>query len=182
MTMALDDDTLQRFYDGALSPDEERSVRAEVETSPSAQERLAELARFSDLMRGALLSRAHELDSDVLFRSIETGIAEDQALGLGARLRVLGSEWLEHKKGVIVPALASMAVAAAALLTFLAPHGTVDPGVVLPEDSAPLAALVHGSSIENVDFGQSTGTVFEVESEGVRAAVVWIAEDDEEAP
>jgi anti-sigma factor RsiW len=180
--MALDDDTLQRFYDGALSPDEERSVRAQVETNPGAQARLAELARFSDLMRGPLLAHAGELDSDALFRSIETGIAQDQALGLGARLRVLGSEWLEHKKSVIVPALASVAVAAAALLTFLAPHGTVDRDVVLPEDSAPLAALVHGSSIENVDFGQSTGTVFEVESDGVRAAVVWIAEDDEEAP
>jgi hypothetical protein len=182
MTMALDDDTLQRLYDGALSPDEERSVRAQVKTSASAQMRLEELSRLSDLMRGTLLASAREVDADALFRSIEAGIQKDEALGLGARLRVLGAEWFEHKRGVVVPALASLAVAAAALLTFLTPHETVDPGGAMPSDGSPLAALVHGSSIENVDFGQSTGTVFEVESEGVRAAVVWIAEDDEEAP
>lgn len=180
--MALDDDTLQRFYDGALGPDEERSVQKEIERSASAQQRLAELSRLSELMRGSLLTQAREIDSDALFRSIETGIQRDAALGLGARLRVISSEWFEHKKSVLVPALASVAVAAAALLTFLSPHETVDPGVALQEDGSPMAALVHGSSIENVDFGQSTGTVFEVESEGVRAAVVWIADDDEEAP
>jgi hypothetical protein len=179
MTMALDDDTLQRFYDGALSTEQERSVRAEVAKSAQAQARLAELSRLSELMRGSLAAQAREIDSDALFRSIEASIAQDRALGLGERLRVVGSEWIEHKRAVVVPALASVAVAAAALLTFLSPRE-----VSAPEDASapPGAALVHGSSIENVDFGASTGTVFEVESEGVHAAVVWIADDDEEAP
>jgi hypothetical protein len=182
--MALDDDTLQRFYDGVLSADEERSVRAEVAKSTSAQARLAELSRLSELMRGSLAAQAREIDSDALFRSIEAGIAQDRALGLGERLRVVGSEWIEHKRGVMVPALASVAVAAAALLTFLSPHEVPTPEA---ESAPPRAGLVHGasvhgSSIENVDFGASTGTVFEVESEGVHAAVVWIADDDEEAP
>ena len=177
--MALDDDTLQRFYDGALSVDEERSVRAEVANSAPAQARLAELSRLSELLRGSLAQQARQIDSDALFRSIEAGIARDQPLGLGERLRVVGAEWFEHKRGVMVPAVASMAVAAAALLTFLSPHELPNPEA---EGTPPQAALVHGSSIENVDFGASTGTVFEVDSEGVHAAVVWIADDEEEAP
>jgi hypothetical protein len=182
MAMALDDDTLQRFYDGALSADEERSVRAEVASSASAQKRLEELSRLSALMRGDLAAQASRIDSDALFRSIEARIAREQPLGMGARLRVLTSEWFEHKRSVVVPALASVAVAAAALLTLMQPHETIDPLPTEPDVGAPPAALVHGSSIENVDFGASTGTVFEVESEGVQAAVVWIADDDEEAP
>jgi hypothetical protein len=183
MTMALDDDTLQRLYDGALGPDEERRVRGEVESSAQAQKRLRELSRLGELMRGPALKGAQAIDSDALFRSIEAAIQKDEAPGFGARLRVIGAEWFEHKRGVVVPAMASLAVAAAALLTFLAPHETHDPGLAtLPEGTSPMAALVHGSIIEAVDFGESTGTVFEVESEGVRAAVVWIAEDDEEAP
>jgi hypothetical protein len=182
MTMALDDDTLQRFYDGALSGDEERSVRAEVAKTASAQRRLEELSRLSDLMRGNLAEQARKIDADALFRSIEARIAQEKPLGTGARLRVLASEWFERKRSVVVPALASVAVAAAALLTFLKPHETVDRERTGPDVGAPPAALVHGSSIVNVDFGASTGTVFEVESEGVQAAVVWIADDDEEAP
>lgn len=178
-TMALDDDTLQRFYDGALSADEERSVRAEVANSARAQARLSELSRLSDLLRGSLAEQARQVDSDALFRSIEAGIARDRPLGLGERLRVVGSEWFEHKRGVVVPAVASLAVAAAALLTFLSPHEVPEREA---EGAPPQAALVHGSSIENVDFGASTGTVFEVDSEGVHAAVVWIADDEEEAP
>lgn len=182
MTMALDDDTLQRFYDGALSTDEERSVRSEVASSAGAQKRLEELSRLSELMRGDLAVQARKIDSDALFRSIEARIAQEEPLGMGARLRVLTSEWFEHKRAVMVPALASVAVAAAALLTFLKPHETIDPQRTEPDVGAPPGALVHGSSIENVDFGASTGTVFEVESEGVQAAVVWIADDEEEAP
>lgn len=179
--MALDDDTLQRYYDGSLSPDEQRGVARAVAENPGARRRLSELSRLSELMRQPGTRATAELDSDALFAAIETGIQREQQLGVGARLRVVASEWYEHKKAVVVPALASMAVAAAALLTFLVPHGLDDPGT-LQEPSSPMAALIHGSSIENVDFGASTGTVFEVESEGVRAAVVWIADEDEEAP
>jgi hypothetical protein len=42
-------------------------------------------------------------------------------------------------------------------------------------------SAVHGTRIENVDFGSNTGTVFEIEDHGRAVAVVWISED-EEAP
>lgn len=174
--MALDDELLQRYYDGDLSPDEEGRVRAEVAQSESARRRLAELAQFSELMREPLLNAAQALDGDALFARIEGGIRQQQALGFGERLRLIGGEWLEHKRGVLLPAAASVVAAAAALIILLVPREANQ-----PVNGEPVLAQLHGTSIENVDFGQSTGTVFEVDNEGVRAAVVWIS-DDEEGP
>jgi len=174
--MALDDDLLQRYYDGDLTRDEERSVRAELARSESAQQRLAQLAELTELMRGPVLEAAQGLDSDALFARIQGGIQRQEALGFGERLRLIGSEWYEHKRGVLVPAAASLAAAAAALIILLVPREAQQ-----PENGGSMLAQLHGTSVENVDFGQSTGTVFAVDNEGVSAAVVWIS-DDEEAP
>lgn len=182
--MALDDDLLQRYFDGELAPEEDRRVRAEVSADAAAQKRLAELARLSELMREPFRSAAREVDADRMFANIERGIREQKARGFGERLRVIASEWTEHRKGLLVPTIAGMAVAAAALVVLLSPRHARDLTAHAPTEPTPpvaIAALVHGSSVENVDFGASTGTVFEVESAGVPAAVVWIA-DDEEAP
>lgn len=173
--MALDDDLLQRYHDGDLTPDEELSVRAEVAKSPSAQRRLSELAALHEMMQAPLLEAAQGLDSDALFARIQAGIQQQQRAGFGERLRVLSGEWFEHKRGVLLPAAASLAAAAAALIILLVPREAKQ-----PVGGEPLAQL-HGTRIENVDFGQSTGTVFEVDNQGVSAAVVWIS-DDEEGP
>ena len=73
-----------------------------------------------------------------------------------------------------MPVVAASAVAAATLLIV----NRTNPAVVPP----PQAAVVHGTRVENVDFGSNTGTVFEIENGGVAVAVVWITEDDEESP
>jgi hypothetical protein len=174
--MALDDDLLQRYYDGDLTPEEERSVSAALAQSESGQRRLDQLVQLTELLRAPVLEAAEGLDSDALFARIEGGVQRQQALGFGERLRLLGSEWFEHKRSVLVPAAASLAAAAAALIILLVPREARH-----PQDGEPVLAQLHGSRIENVDFGQSTGTVFEVDNQGVSAAVVWIA-DDEETP
>ena len=174
--MALDDDLLQRYYDGDLTRDEERSVSAELARSESAQQRLAQLAELTELMRAPVLEAAAGLDSDALFAGIQGGIQQQQALGFGERLRLVTGEWYEHKRGVLVPAAASLAAAAAALIILLVPREAHH-----PDNGATVLAELHGTSIENVDFGQSTGTVFAVDNQGVSAAVVWIS-DDEEGP
>ncbi|HEX6242790.1 MAG TPA: hypothetical protein VFZ61_17880 [Polyangiales bacterium] len=174
--MALDDDLLQRYYDGDLSPDEERSVSAEIAKDTGAQRRLSELAALHELMQAPLIEAAAGLDGDALFARIQADIKQQQQLGFGERLRVLSGEWFEHKRGVLVPAAASLAAAAAALIILLVPREARQPA-----GGEPLLAQLHGTRIENVDFGQSTGTVFEVDNEGVSAAVVWIS-DDEEGP
>jgi hypothetical protein len=173
--MALDDDRLQRYYDGDLSLTEERSVRDELAQNPSARRRLDELSQLSELMRAPVLEAAGKLNSDALFARIEADIRTQQALGFGERLRLLGSEWFEHKRGVVLPAAASLAAAAAVLTILLVPREGRS-----PDQPAMVLQEVHGTRVENVDFGQSTGTVFEVESQGVTAAVVWISDDEEE--
>ena len=190
MTMQLDDETLQRYYDGELSPVEERAVRARVESSPEAQKQLAELARLSELFRMAADEMGSEVDSASLFAGIERDLKKQESLGMLGRLRVVRDEWMEHRRGVVVSMVGATAVAAAALLTVLGPRAT-DSGDevahVAKEVSAPTSApaaepRVSGSRVENVDFGSNTGTVFEIESQGVTTAVVWIADDEESAP
>jgi anti-sigma factor RsiW len=192
MTMQLDDETLQRYYDGELSPVEERAVRARVESSPEAQKQLAELARLSELFRMAADEMGSEVDSAALFAGIESDLKKEPSLGALGRLRLVRDEWLEHRRGVVVTLVGATAVAAAALLTVLGPRASDGdeelqhvaqntPAPTAAPSAAPEAegtARVSGSRVENVDFGKSTGTVFEIESQGVTTAVVWIADDD----
>jgi anti-sigma factor RsiW len=183
--MALDDDTLQRYFDGELSPVEERTVRGQVEGDAAAQARLRELAKLSELVRIAVAQSTAGLDADALFAGIQSDVRKQEQLGFGERFKLHSSEWVQHKKGVLIPTIASLAVAAAALVVLLVPHETSEKLATVPvpaSQTAPGVQTVHGSRVENVDFGKSTGTVFEVDNEGVSAAVVWIADDEEESP
>jgi anti-sigma factor RsiW len=175
----LDDDTLQRYYDGELSPVEERAVRARVDADPDARARLAKLARLSELFQMAGEEMGAEVDSEALFAGIQGGLKQQAELGLGARLSLVKDEWLEHRRGMVMTLIGTTAVAAAALLTVLVPHGDATQVASAPATTLGQPA-VHGSKVENVDFGSNTGTVFEIESKGVTTAVVWIADDDDE--
>ena len=180
--MQLDDDTLQRYFDGELPVKQAQAVQKHVQQSPEAQRRLEELAKLGDLIRLSAAEAAKDLDSNALFSRIEADIREQKKLGFGERLRLLSSEWSEHRRGVLVPMLGAAAAAAAALLIVLVPRHAAEPERT-EEPPAHVAAgtTTHGSRIENVDFGSSTGTVFEVDNQGVSAAVVWIADEEEDA-
>lgn len=186
--MLLDDDTLQRFYDGDLSPLDARAVQSRVEADPEAQKRLAELSRMSEMFRVAAEEMSADLGSDALFASIQSSIKQERALGTFERLRVVTSEWVEHKRGMVVPLVATSAVAAAALITVLVPkhdvqlEGADDAAQATAAGEPAADTSPHGTRIENVDFGASTGTVFEIESQGVTTAVVWITDEEEVLP
>ncbi|HEY6878091.1 MAG TPA: hypothetical protein VI299_08720 [Polyangiales bacterium] len=188
MTAPLDDDTLQRFYDGDLSPLEEHRVQACIEADPQLQDRLAELAQLTEVMRRGTRALGQGLDSQALFAAIEGELEKPSRVGLGARLRVVSSEWTEHRRSALVAIGGATAVAAATLLAVLRPeqHAPSHDGslVLAPgEEQQPIVPYasepVHGSSVENVDFGANTGTVFELDNEGVAVAVVWISDDEE---
>lgn len=193
----IDDDTLQRFYDGDLTPLEEHRVQAQIESDPSAQERLARLGQLTEVLRVGADQLAAEVDSAALFARIEARLGEQEQVGFGARLRLVAAEWLEHRRAALVPLATASAVAAATLLLVLRPSDQrgLDPGASegdrAPElaaepstaelTAAPATPIPPGSHVENVDFGSSTGTVFELEDRGAPIAVVWIT-DDEEGP
>lgn len=194
MATELDDDTLQRFYDGDLSPLEERTVRAMIDSDPAAQKRLARLERLSEMFSLAAEDMGGQLDSSALFAGIQADIKRQETLGFGERLKVVAGEWIEHKRGAVISIGAAAAIAAAALLVVMTPGAdSENQARNMPQpreekkmrvaEAEPVkAGAQHGSQIENVDFGQNTGTVFEIENEGVTTAVVWIADDEEELP
>jgi anti-sigma factor RsiW len=188
MSTELDDETLQRFYDGDLSPLEERAVRSRIEADPAAQRRLQELEKLSALIQLAADQVGSELDSSTLFAGIERDLAKQSELGFGERLRVVVGEWKEHRRSVVMPLAAAAAAAAVAVVSLVARDAGDDEAarlarkreVVRVADARPVE--VHGTRVENVDFGRSTGTVFEIDTEGVATAVVWIADEEEESP
>jgi anti-sigma factor RsiW len=186
----IDDDTLQRFYDGDLSPLEEHGVQARIESDPAAQRRLAELGQMTELMRAAADQLGSSVRSAALFAAIEGKLAQPDQTGFGARVRLVASEWLEHRRATVGPIVAATAVAAVTLLAVIKPS---DPSLLAPGSASSVTApsntltaaetpgpAIHGSRIEDVDFGASTGTVFELDNQGVAVAVVWIT--DEETP
>lgn len=179
--MELDDETLQRYYDGELPVNQAQALQKLIEHSPDAQRRLRELSRLGDLIRMAAAQAARGVDADALFSRIESGIQEQKRLGFGERLRLISSEWREHRRGILVPMLGAAAAAAAALAIVLVPRHAEEPGVGSRPITPDMGGVVaHGTRVENVDFGSNTGTVFEIDNAGVAVAVVWIAEDEEE--
>ncbi len=185
MSIELDDETLQRFYDGDLSPVEERAVRTRIEQDPRAQQRLADLERLSALIQLAAEEAGSTVDSDAMFGEIEKGIEE----GRGRGLRVVGGGWFSERRRVLYPLMAAAAAAAIGVVTLTA-RDAGDEATARsrsPQERTRYAEQmgspkVHGTRVENVDFGSSTGTVFEIESEGVATAVVWIADEEGEEP
>jgi anti-sigma factor RsiW len=169
MATPIDDDTLQRYHDGDLSPLEARGVAARVAEDPAARKRLEELAWLSAGVRQAAEQLAASVRADALFAAIEAQLDRAEKPTRGERLRVLSSEWIAQKRSALIPMAATFAVAAAALIAVLRP----------PTPTAETIVLAKGSQVENVDFGTSTGTVFEVDNQGVAAAVVWISDEDE---
>jgi anti-sigma factor RsiW len=180
MATPIDDDTLQRYYDGDLTPLEEHGISQRLEGDADAQKRLARLAKLSELFQESASELARNVDSQALFAGIEAQLEKAKQPGFGQRLRVITSEWVEHRRTTLVPLFAAGAVAAATLLVVLRPvqQPPESDDAQATNSSVPVAA-VHGSQIENVDFGSSTGTVFEIEDRGVAVAVVWITEDEE---
>ena len=181
----IDDDTLQRFYDGDLSPLEEHGVQARIERDPEAQRRLVELGRLTDVLRAGADELATHVNSGALFASIEQRLNAPDDTGAGTRVRLVASEWFEHRRTALLPVLAATGMAAIALLAVLKPGAPtlVEPGSTNVTRAVPVLVAtpgpeVHGTRVEDVDFGTSTGTVFEIDNQGVATAVVWITDED----
>lgn len=155
-------------------------MQLRIEGDPDAQRRLAKLAKLTELMQAGADELGQQVDSKALFAGIEARLAAAEKPGFGARLRVVGGEWLEYRRTTLMPIVAAGAVAAATFFLVTRSERPVESGgpqerlVATSED-----AVVHGTVVENVDFGSNTGTVFEIENGGVAVAVVWITEDEE---
>lgn len=179
----IDDDKLQRLFDGDLTEGEEKILRRDIAKSDLEQARVDQLGRLGDLVRLAGDDVGADIDSNALFARIEEGVAADKS----PRLELIGNQPKRQRTiGVVAVGLAM--AAAVALVFYLMPG--VDPNIaanpmddnreVLVENDMPMIEIhpPAGSAVEQVDFGSNTGTVFEVEgAEGQPLAVVWISEE-----
>lgn len=181
----IDDDKLQRFYDGELTEGEAIVVGRDVDASELEQARVAQMERLGEILRAGAEAEADEIDSEALFLRIERGIEADP----GPRLKLI--EGRKKKQRNTAVAAVAMAIAAAVAIAFLAQPST-EPEIAEsthPDEGEQMVADIDdptqvmldppgGSSVERIEFGANTGTVFEVEGdEGQPLAVVWIAEE-----
>lgn len=179
----LDDDKLQRYFDGELTEGEATVMRRDIEASDLEKARIRQLERLGELMVFDAEEIASDIDSDALFASIEAGIAQE-----GPRLQLIEGARRKQQAGVAVAVAVAIAAAVALVLLLKPPATDVaethpmddDREIIVHHDETEMH-IVHppaGSEVVRIDFGSNTGTIFQVEgNHGQPLAVVWIDED-----
>ena len=206
---ALNEDRLQKYFDGELADEDAEVVRGALEDDAALRAKLEGLSHLRAMMKAAADERGSEVDADALFASIEARLEDDvvddepmfpEAAPVEAAPRpklavVAGGKEpapaakaepaAPRRTGLIIGVGATLAAAAALLLWVMQPGDRATP---MADDGGTLAEVdpPPGSEVEEVDFGYQTGAIFSVEgNEGEQYAVVWISDEkaivDEEA-
>jgi anti-sigma factor RsiW len=184
----LEEETLQRYFDGELTDGSGAEVEQHLESCEQCRARRQSLERLHELINVAAEDLAAEVDFDAVYERVTRGVAEPQP---AAEVVSLGS-WRDRLRAsrpqVWVPLAAAAAVAFAVIGNFAAPHErevarprpAPKPRVMVAEANVAGQA---SSEVVQVDFGQNTGTVFEVPvSDDVSTPVVWINDEIEDEP
>jgi anti-sigma factor RsiW len=186
----IQDDLLQRYYDGELTGKRSERVRNHLQECQLCQKRQQSLARLHGLFQLNAEQIARDVDFDLLYRRVASQIERQQPAGLIEKLQAWWDGIPLWRPQVWAPATA-VAFAAIAIVVLNArwreqgslesTRGRKQPRSLVAE--APASAA--GSEVVRVDFGDKPGTVFEVAlAEGVTTAVVWINDetDNSEIP
>jgi hypothetical protein len=188
----LDDDVLQRYFDGELSELEQESVKQRL--SAHDEHVLRGLSRLHDMMVASAEEAGRDVDSNALFTRISRGVEEERRLGRGPELTVVPGTVRVKDRSTFWVVSAAVVAAAATLLLVLSPRattpdedltattGSTEGSVTVVEEEPAVTAMIEappGTEVEEVDFGTSTGTVFAVEGPaGQPLAVVWINDEE----
>jgi anti-sigma factor RsiW len=187
----VDDEKLQRYFDGETNTGETTLVRRHLAECRACAQSLARLERLHSLFATAADVEAEGAapELEAMFAKVRAGIEQQGKAGFGERLRVLTSETIEHKRHVWIPAMTIAAAAAVVLAVLVGKGGAVvvdpQPGAMAHrtgQEPAQALADARGSEVISADFADgAAGTVFTVEGVGGEApvAVVWI---NDEAP
>jgi len=172
MDSRIDDDLLQRYFDGDLAPSETASVRAQLDGSEADRTRLGQLERMKELLVAVVNDDVGDVPSEAIFEGVRGAIGDRPPL----RVVPGGSR---GKRTIVFGALV---LAAAAAVVFMLNSRTehVHPGETVAgvETPTPPPRSPSGSQVEEVDFGMNAGTVFAVEGDsGESLAVIWINDD-----
>jgi anti-sigma factor RsiW len=163
--MIPDDRELIAYHDGELSPRDRARVAAWLATDRAARRRLEELTVMRSLVREWAESRSARFDvSEQVMREIAAPGA--------SRAR-----WLPRA------VVASLAAAAAAIVVMARPRVTApelsEPASVeaaqVPSSGAPSRGEeAPGASVESVDFGENSGSIFVLGSSAGTTTVIWM--------
>jgi anti-sigma factor RsiW len=176
----LNDELLQRHFDGELEPDEETGVRQALSDCETCNARLESLEKLSRLIRMATRDAeqaASDADFNGMFARIERATQEP------ARATVLRPTGAAHSKWfrpAVMSGVGALAVAAAVLLLVSRPDSSPNDATYKEDADGTLAALeTSHSEITHVDFGPNAGAVFDIAyDDGSSTPVVWIDDDD----
>jgi len=175
---------LHRYFDGELAAGPANEVAAHVERCEVCAAELRGLRQLRRLVTLAAEEGGREVDFGALFARIERDVKSQPRAGLMERV-AFGMRQSSRTQQIFVPVAAAALAAAAAVLLFVRPG--VQPPVEQGRPSQPEARISTpvppsepNSEVEQVDFGEKTGTVFEVAlADGVSTEVVWIDDDEQ---
>ncbi|MGB0679922.1 MAG: anti-sigma factor family protein [Polyangiales bacterium] len=193
----MQDELLQRYFDGELAPEEHSHVEALVQSTPALQAELEAWQHIRTGLRAMAGDVAPAVDAEALFARIDAELqAESPAVTAAARsapkatqqppktrpsrapvgrpaLTVVQGGGMPVRRQHWVGAIATLVAAAAAVMLFIRRQPAALPGA--SATGGVTATVPRGSEVMEADFGGSTGTVFAVEGEaGQPIAVVWI--------
>lgn len=196
----VQDDLLQRYYDGEVEDRQASEVRTHVESCDHCTSRMASLTKLHGMMSAAADEFGDSVHSEALFARIEQGLRAAPAPGLGERLRLWWEDMLEplQPRGMWVPAVAAVGIGVALFLVVARPGDSSESNargggeIAMPsppagssptaptpapvEAPAQLAAMLP-TVVLSVDAALNTATSFPVEvGEGSSTQVVWIEE------
>jgi hypothetical protein len=179
----LNDELLQRHFDGELEPGEQTGVRQALSECESCNARLESLDKLSRLIRMATRDAeeaAGDADFNGMFARIERATHEPAQ----ASDRVLRPKGTAHSKWfrpAVMSGVAALAVAAAVFLMVSRPDSNPTDETYGDDGDGTLAALeTSHSEITHVDFGPNAGAVFDIAyDDGSSTPVVWIDDDDD---
>ncbi len=152
------------LLDGALAADDSAFVEEHVAGCPGCQVRKALISAQAAALRERLSARAAEARFDGFADRVLSRSRQDRGGGWD-RARVLGSEvFAAHRRAFA--AAGGLALAASVALAVLLTPPRTDEGALAQADPWP--------QIDEVDFGNHDGTVYELPD---RTPVIWISDD-----
>lgn len=173
---------IELYYDGELSPGKAREVEELIERSPEWRESLERVALLGDLLREAGEETASNASLDGFVERVSERIKLEKEPGVLERSLVWLGEFKRNKKTIWVPTAVAAAAAVALILAIpLAPDAPVDrmrdSGGSKNEIWLASGSTPSTSEIESVDFGEGSGSVYQLgDGHGGKNGVVWIVE------
>jgi anti-sigma factor RsiW len=164
------EELLHRYFDGELNSSRARAVSLHLATCSGCAARHVSLCALRQAICESARDSAQSVDFEALFARIESGLHEGESAALPKRASAFRhSQTWQRKRRIWVVSATLLAAAAALLVTAVGERIDFPP------------AQSQSAEIEQVDFGDHSGTLFTIAlADGAYSNVVWIDDDVED--